>query len=483
MLNRNKRDQFHYYQPGIGTYVASPTLPSHDKIQRTWSALLKAKDAAVGSSFDEHVVGGYRFLMQYYSPGDDIYFIGFSRGAYVARSLAEMLDYIGLLEVGNEELVRFAWKIFSKWQQRRNDTEKDRKKKDKLFQHMKAFRETFSRPTSRIRFLGLFDTVNSVPRYESAWMQRSSRFPCTTRSSARIIRHAVSIDERRAKFRQDLISGGNPSLHRRQSGHYLHGHPYHHPGDGRKPHQSPAGVEAGKVDDEDDDDDEDVGTQDVEELWFPGCHSDIGGGWKHNDHGSWPLSHTPLVWMVQEARRAGLELDFDKLKEFECYEDERPIVHKGTASSIHHFVDDNEKQRPSTNSSFQNALYISSTQGFLHDSLSFNSGLAPYSVLIWRIMEYLPFKRMDLQEDGTWKPIRWPLPRGEVRDIPKDARVHVSAVRRMKANSDYRPGNLIVGGGGRGIRRAPAECGIGEWNVLKDQGDVVRETYVRAEGA
>lgn len=62
----------------------------------------------------------------------------------------------------------------------------------------------------QIRFLGLFDTVNSVPSFENAWMQRS-KFPYTARSSARVIRHAVSIDERRAKFRQDLISQDRPN--------------------------------------------------------------------------------------------------------------------------------------------------------------------------------------------------------------------------------------------------------------------------------
>jgi uncharacterized protein (DUF2235 family) len=69
---------------------------------------------------------------------------------------------------------------------------------------MLAFRETFSRPVKPIRFLGLFDTVNSVPRFENALMSRT-KFPYTARSTARVIRHAVSIGERRAKFRQDLI--------------------------------------------------------------------------------------------------------------------------------------------------------------------------------------------------------------------------------------------------------------------------------------
>lgn len=65
--------------------------------------------------------------MRYYTPGDDIFFFGFSRGAYTARFLAEMLDHVGLLSVtrllnrwrvrdanrnqaGNEEMCQFAWK-------------------------------------------------------------------------------------------------------------------------------------------------------------------------------------------------------------------------------------------------------------------------------------------------------------------------------------------------------------------------------------
>ena len=166
---------------------------------------MKAKDSAVGSSFDQHVVGGYRFLMRFYSPGDAIYIFGFSRGAYIARFLAEMLDYVGLLSHGNEEMVHFAWKAFSQWQCRRSDTgARGLERKREMYAFLKAFRETFSRPVRRIRLLGLFDTVNSVPRFETAWMERS-KFPYTARSSAKVVRHAVSIDERRAKFRQDLM--------------------------------------------------------------------------------------------------------------------------------------------------------------------------------------------------------------------------------------------------------------------------------------
>lgn len=139
---------------------------------RLKSWYMKAKDSAVGSSFDQHVVGGYRFLMRFYCPGDDIFIFGFSRGAYIARFLAEMLDYVGLLSHGNEEMVAFAWKAFSQWQCRQaagDDNDEARRKKIEMYRFMKGFRETFSRPVKRIRFLGLFDTVNSVPRFETAW--------------------------------------------------------------------------------------------------------------------------------------------------------------------------------------------------------------------------------------------------------------------------------------------------------------------------
>jgi uncharacterized protein (DUF2235 family) len=572
MLDRSHPHQFHYYQPGIGTYVTSNSLSRTSLFSRIRSSYLKAKDTAIGSSFDEHVIAGYKFLMRYYCPGDEIYFFGFSRGAYIARFLAEMLDYVGLLATGNEELVQFAWKIFSKWQQRTGRGEEEQRKRRELFHLMKAFRETFSRPVRRIRFLGLFDTVNSVPRFESAWMQRS-KFPYTARSSAKVIRHAVGIDERRAKFRQDLISGVRtftamspteylplPRAHSRHTGDkpedvptIIHGDikdenqrngakqtkepgesvssyqtfgalrpgsqkeerryrppsrsewrrdftlPVPHPADDRasmvscisqvplKLHPETGAMSKESVE----------GSQDIQEVWFPGAHADIGGGWKLSPGETWPLSHAPLVWMVHEAQRAGLEFDERKLKQFECCEEfpgDISPIREAFAFQHHKELEEvtievhgnsqsetkGEKTQVSRGcTSFQTALHHSSTQGHLHDCLEFDGQLPRISVLLWRVMEYLPFRRMDLQPDGSWKPIRWPLPCGEVRDIPADAHIHNSAIRRMKTDTNYRPGNLIVGGGGRGVRKAPEHLGIGEWEVIQDKGDPVREVYMR----
>ena len=537
----------------------------------------KGKDSAVGSSFDQHVVGGYRFLMRFYNPGDEIYMFGFSRGSYIARFLAEMIDHIGLLSHGNEEMVKFAWKAFAQWQARQMNTtdgeqaEKDREKQREMYRFMKGFRETFSRPVGRIQFLGLFDTVNSVPRFETAWMQRS-KFPYTAKSSAKVIRHAVSIDERRAKFRQDLMYQSHP--HKRQHRHHhlpdLHeirrsisrrrseddsnhkpkiaermpkldtGEPEGLAERGRQPsgdgHLKPKPLkkrqsqkwdpEAGRYrpyrarsrscqgreraasdngstlsgfgvnEAADDDDDE---SQDIDEVWFAGGHGDVGGGWEALDNRK-STSHVPLVWMVREAINAGLPFDPDKVAELKCgvRTELRKLAtqkKKGTSSAIPDIrvqdgVDTSspiwEKSRTDLVDDDPECFHEQLNQAFtspIHDSLLYGGGLTFLQVSAWKFMEWLPFRRMDLKSDGSWEPIRWPLPRGEVRDIPDNVRVHGSVIRRLQTDETYRPGNLIIGGGGRGVRKAPPEWGIGEWECVQEPGDPIGEIWTRKQSS
>lgn len=68
---------------------------------------------------------------------------------------------------------------------------------------------------------------------------------------------------------------------------------------------------------------------------------------------------------------------------------------------------------------------------------------------------------------------------GETRDVPADAQIHHTVLKRMELDPKYRPGNLIVGGGGRGMRHAPKEYGVGEWESHLWEGDPVRSTYRR----
>jgi uncharacterized protein (DUF2235 family) len=151
MLDRSSGTGFHYYQPGIGTYVGSASLSQVGSWERLKNWYYKSKDSAVGTSFDQHVVGGYKFLMQYYEAGDDIYMFGFSRGSYTAKFLSEMIDWVGLITHGNEEMVQFAWRTFSKWKSMEGQRGEEALKKQKqAYDFMVSFRETFSRPVRRI---------------------------------------------------------------------------------------------------------------------------------------------------------------------------------------------------------------------------------------------------------------------------------------------------------------------------------------------
>ncbi|UKZ82746.1 hypothetical protein TrVFT333_010542 [Trichoderma virens FT-333] len=513
MLDRTADDQYHYYQPGIGTYIVSDSL-SHTSVKaRIKSWYQKAKDSAIGSSFDQHVVGGYRFLMRFYNQGDEIYMFGFSRGSYIARFLAEMLDYIGLLSHGNEEMVSFAWKAFANWQSRRGGdkdeklAEEEEQKKHEMYHFMKGFRETFSRPVGRIRFLGLFDTVNSVPRFETAWMQRS-KFPYTARSSARVIRHAVSIDERRAKFRQDLMyqqankRRHNTHSHWKKDLDHMLGRGQDSE-DGEKPPSSanpqpskymPYRARSKSAARQDRRmsvtgcnaseqlsvlDYEDSGDQDIDEVWFAGGHGDVGGGWQTESSGK-NASHVPLIWMVREAIRAGLKFDLEKVQELDCFDlyNEYGSAGRKNSRKGQERGPDILVNRDDLKKIFLEMMH-NAHLAKIHDSLVYGGGLSATAVTAWNMMEWMPFRRMDLQTDGTWKPINWPLPRGEVRDVPNNVRVHGSVIRRMKMDESYRPGNLIVGGGGRGMRRAPEEYGIGEWVCVQEEGDPIGEIWVR----
>lgn len=301
---------------------------------------------------------------------------------------------------------------------------------------------------TRVRFVGLFDTVNSVADFE---------INNDDRSSARVIRHAVSIDERRVKFQPVLLPKSQQGSGRRTTVPAVNSSPEDVGGTEDSEHVGNVGrkasIQAPTANSQTEAPGEDYEFQDVQEVWFPGSHADIGGGFSKEQGEQWQLSHAPLVWMVQEAQRAGLEFDQVKLEYFNCLGEDTKA--------------------------FREALEISSAKGAMHDRLAFGSGLSAVSVLAWRLMEYIPIRRASLTESGKWELVHWPLHRGSPRDMPYDAEIHGSTIHRMQSDSNYRPGNIIVGGGGRGVRRAPVEYGIGDWKVHGHEGDLVRQTYCR----
>ncbi|CCH59976.1 hypothetical protein TBLA_0C01620 [Henningerozyma blattae CBS 6284] len=192
----NSADQICYYQPGIGT---GNNFDAFDDIRRnfTFSTFKNLFDSMFATGVNHHIKKAYRFLMKYYRKGDKIYMIGFSRGAFFARVLAGMIQRVGLLHDGLDDLVDMAWGIYEFWEYAEQPTHQSY-----TTTLVEEFRKLFSRDyIIKIHFQGLFDSVNSVG------ILRDRLFPCTQRSSiVDHVRHAVSIDERRGKFKQQSFT-------------------------------------------------------------------------------------------------------------------------------------------------------------------------------------------------------------------------------------------------------------------------------------
>ncbi|KAJ7512833.1 hypothetical protein B0H11DRAFT_1698006 [Mycena galericulata] len=250
-------DQCKYYNCGIGTYVPSKTKTSW----KYWRQRIDNTIAlAFAWNFKDTVLKAYRWLSQTYIPGDKIFLFGFSRGAYQVRTLAAMIQRVGLVHPGNEELISFAYEIYE-----------ERHKGEKAEQIAQNFKITFSRDV-RIHFVGLWDTVSSIG------LVRGKPLPLTwSAEHICIFRHALALDERRVKFLPEYVGGGGSI---RSSAK------------GILPLDSTSPISR-------------IGP-DVKEVWFAGTHSDIGGGIKKNLELN--LSSVPLLWMENEATSAGLRL-------------------------------------------------------------------------------------------------------------------------------------------------------------------------------
>ena len=257
--------QVAYYHPGVGT-MGDPSI--RHAIPRYWS---KVKGLAFGAGFRANVLDAYRYLMDVYNDGDDIYVFGFSRGAYTARALAGMLHGYGLLCQGNEGHLPYAWNMFHDALQGKREMLKKAPHarggvSSHSIEHNFAFAETYSRRV-KIRFMGVWDTVSSV-----GWIYEPVRLLSMAQNPiVQVGRHAVSIDERRAYYRDNLW--GPPV-------------PITHP-------EWPEELRAQGI------------QQDIAQVWFPGAHSDVGGSYPQ---GQTAPANEALRWMIGELQNHGAEL-------------------------------------------------------------------------------------------------------------------------------------------------------------------------------
>lgn len=126
-LIRDSPTQIAFYHPGLGTMGSPKALY---KISQWWT---KVCGLAFGYGFSGALEDCYTFLMENYEDDDSIYIFGFSRGTCCARALAAMIHMYGLVQKGNEPLIRYILRMFKT----KNRTEQD-------FLLAAAFKATFS---------------------------------------------------------------------------------------------------------------------------------------------------------------------------------------------------------------------------------------------------------------------------------------------------------------------------------------------------
>ncbi|TFK65485.1 hypothetical protein BDN72DRAFT_773295 [Pluteus cervinus] len=482
-----------YYQSGVGTYE-SPT--ANNPLTRKASKVCGIIDVMLAWDLDAHVMDGYSFLMENYTEGDKICIFGFSRGAYTARSLAGMIHKVGLLPAGNVQQVAFAYKMY--------------KRTDPLgWEQSNAFKRAFSIDVD-IEFLGVWDTVDSVGLI-------TKRLPFTTSNTiVKTFRHAVSLDERRAKFKANLwnrpdqreqklgLSNENstppsesdsqgrtssspssqpstptflkPSFSQRSDRTLINSkslsskHTKNHSNTSSawetEEDKELAALETVFAQKE-------KKETDVEEVWFAGCHCDVGGGSVDNKT-RYALARIPLRWMIRECfkantgimfdveglRRLGLWMDPNMLypfvtprppaimplenpkepKDFLCrpYEEEKVYSEK-----VADLVD--KKLRDSSLRALGGRIG-SEEEEELRDALS-----PVYDQLKlakpWWILEYVPLNLRYQEFDCTWVS-RNEMNRARPRMIPepnltKEIKVHRSV--KIREAAQYPPGSTKAG--------------------------------------
>ncbi|KAJ2913619.1 hypothetical protein MD484_g6797, partial [Candolleomyces efflorescens] len=355
ILKATEDNQRTFYNSGIGTY-ARPHW-------RSWKyrkqVIFHKIDLTIAWDFEKHVQSAYRWLSDNYEDGDCIFIFGFSRGAFQARVLSAMIDRVGLIHRGNESQIPFAYELYADsdsdlartapvgstgkkppepaaspeqpkaksllsrlkdgfWsllgfsnreQAPSSDGSQDLPSshgdQEPLLNHetdaqdgdaasesvsmAERFKRAFSREGVVVHFVGAWDTVSAIG------IARGMKvLPGTTDGMTHVcyFRHALALDECRVKFLPEFVWGGSALPDPEAVDYDIDAYTKSW---GERPHTL--------------------------EVWFPGTHSDIGGGNAKN--AGMDRSRPPLRWMALEAAAAGLklrpfghELPLDKQIEF-----------------------------------------------------------------------------------------------------------------------------------------------------------------------
>lgn len=262
-VDSDGRAQVVYYQPGVGTQGG---------------ILSRIIAGAIGQGLAENVREAYSFIAMNYVEGDEIYLVGFSRGAYTARSVAGLLGDFGLL---TRDGLDYFLDIFNDWvSSGRTGYKSALMQDDPSFSiqadpaDTKAWATAYKAELRRIGYasteevpiqaIGVWETVGALgiplspllDRLGLPWHIRPYRFFNTSlNNTVKYAFQALALDERRAAY--------YPAVWER-----------------------PAGI-----------------TTALKQTWFPGVHSGVGGSYK--DSG---LSNITLAWMMSQLSSF---IDFD----------------------------------------------------------------------------------------------------------------------------------------------------------------------------
>ncbi|KAL1716855.1 hypothetical protein EV715DRAFT_254601 [Schizophyllum commune] len=392
--------QLVYYQSGIGTYnIPQIAKPMMAKFKRLLDSMMYAVLSFRISP--SHVMGGYEYIMNH----------------YIARALAGMLHKIGLLPRGNQQQVAFAYKMYT-----RED--------DLGWKQSNAFKKAFCIDVN-IELLGVWDTVGSVGLFPR-------RLPFTTSNShVRYFRHALALDERRVRFQPNFWIRSHPTVHALgvQPGEMPRSRPEPKSTKSKlslrekeRTYDAEAGLSA------------EAQHTDVLEVWFAGCHCDIGGGSVRNEERH-SLARIPLRWMIRQCFLLQTDilfhrdllpkvgLDPETLWPVVRPKDEVKVKPMETSSSS-----------SSSASARDKAAFLGEEEEDRRDALSpvyDQLSLKPH----WWFLELIPAKvRYKLADNATWLQkllsFRWHLGQGRV--IPKRQKkhgihIHKSVKTRMEA--------------------------------------------------
>jgi uncharacterized protein (DUF2235 family) len=221
-----------YYHEGVGT----------------GNEIDKIEGGVFGVGLSDDIEHCYRFLVNNYNDGDELFLFGFSRGAYMARSLVGLIYNSGLLKKEHCDKFVLAYQIYK---DRSDGTDADAPLAI-------TFRKQFCWENVSIKFLGVWDTVGSlgVPDFVlsrllgNEWNFHDISLSPIVKSAS----HALAIDEKREDFKPSPWDKANDA--------------------------------------------------DFQQVWFAGVHSDIGGGYPETG-----LSDITLNWMISQAKARGLNFD------------------------------------------------------------------------------------------------------------------------------------------------------------------------------